>query len=493
MPLPKEFPSSAELQRVAQEHEYFRFYDSDILDPRGTSDRSKFRLKEFFENDSKKALLLDIALNVAPIIVDAGTDFTFGRLPMVQVEDGYQGQETIQAKIDDIVKRTRLMQRMRDSSTLFQTVGHAQLKLFQVDGKVQINEVPYNYWFPIYDGVPVDQETENIPIVAYLTKVDDGGRESKYIYVEDYYLVNKKLWIARSLWEDQGAKIGNQVPISTFPGLKAVGEADPNNPLTIIEKTQFEFLPFVRMDVRKNVMRRHGESVLKKVKPLLYEVNDRLTQISIQFLKHLNAKLQLPEGAVVRDPKTGKIHSVNLEVILARAGEPDAKYITNDNPLIEQAFEHLEKVLRKIAKLTHTPDTFLTEDEKGGVEKASTLRARLFLFISRIERYQQIYEEAILDAVRKALLIEGERDVDKIPLVVVFESSLPKDWEHDVAVWGEAKAMGLSSKETAVSRFQGIDGKELEEELGRIKEDEEAQQESMMKMIDAEGSDPDEE
>src|SRR4051812_40058340 len=125
----KEFPSQAELNRVQEEHEFFKFYDSSVLDPDGKSDRAKFRLQSFFENDTKKAKILDIALNIAPIIIDAGTDFSFGRLPTVEVEDGYKAAKKVQTQIDGIVTRNKLMHRMRDSTTLFQTVGHAQFKL----------------------------------------------------------------------------------------------------------------------------------------------------------------------------------------------------------------------------------------------------------------------------------------------------------------------------------------------------------------------------
>jgi hypothetical protein len=102
--------------------------------------------------------------------------------------------------------------------------------------------------------------------------------------------------------------------------LNATGKPDPTNPLTVLEETDFEFLSFVCVDVRKTVMRREAQSILKKCKPLLYEINDRLTQLSIQFLKHLNAKPQIPDGSVQTD-KDGKVKTVNLEAILARAGQ----------------------------------------------------------------------------------------------------------------------------------------------------------------------------
>ena len=190
--------------------------------------------------------------------------------------------------------------------------------------------------------------------------------------------------------------------------------------------------------------------------------------------KHLNAKIQVQDGSVVRDTKTGKVQSSDVEVLIAKAGEPDARYITNENPLIEQAFKHMEMTLREIAKLTQTPDSFVLEDEKGGqAERAETLRTRMMNFLKRVRRYERKYDEAIKDILRIALKIEGEKDVDKLAMSVTFDQGIPKDWESDERVWGDALGRGLASRETAVGRFKGIEGDELEEELSRIQDEEE--------------------
>jgi hypothetical protein len=484
--IPKDFPTSAELKRISEEHEYWKFYSSDTLDPLGTTDRAKFRLAEFFENDTKKAQLLDIALNIAPIVVDAGTDFSFGKLPKIKTEEA-----AAQTKIDEIVERNKLLYKFRDSTTLFQTVGHAHIKLYAVDNKVFMDEVPHNAWFPNWDGVPAGHDTKNKRLAFYLSHFEDTV-EKKYIYVEDYELEKDRqgtLTITYSLFEDQGAKIGPPVDLARFPGLEIPAAAVADG-LKRVQRLDFDFLPFVDVDVRKNVMTRQGQSVLKKVKPLLYAINDRLTQVEIQFLKHLCAILQVPDGAVPRN-KDGGIDKKKLEVILARAGEPDARYITNENPLIEDAFEHIESLIRKVAKLTQTPDTFLVEDEKGGVEKAESLRTRLLWFVSRIERYQQIYADAIKDAVVMALKIE-KVPTENLAITVTFENALPKDWQHDVDVWGSAKSMGLASHEKSVARFQNIEGDELAEEMAAIEKDEEKLRQTMLQEMEVE-EEPEEE
>lgn len=462
-----DFPSSEDINRIAAEHEFYKLHDCESLDTEGTTERGLFRLKEFFENDKKKAKILDLALNLAPLIVDAGTDFLFGEPVMIE-EDGET--QTLQSKIDEIVERNNLHTKLPESSALFQSVGHTHFKLYQKDGKAMIEEVPYSYWYPNWAGVPLGGQAENVRIVSNINNVDANGAVTKYIYIEDYYM-DGTAKIEKSLWTDRGGKIGQQVDLATLGIVPAEGAKILG--FTAIEDTGLPELPLVELHVRKTALQRYGQSVLKKIRPLLNEINDRLTQLSVQFLKHLNAKLQLPAGSVDRDQKTGKIRRENMEVLLVMAGEPEAKYITNENPLIEQSFAHIEKLIRAVAKLTQTPDSFLTDDEKGGVEKAEALKTRMMAFLKRIRLYQVRYEAAIKKMVRLALMIEKVNGAEKAKLLVTFDTGLPKDWEYDERVWGEAHAQGIASKETAVSMFQGISGDELEEELARIEKEQE--------------------
>src|SRR4051812_2258234 len=84
--IPKEFPSPEELQRVICEDEFYRIYQGEFADHKGLTERGKFRLAEFFSNNTTKAKILDIALHIAPIAVDAGTDFLFGEPVKIAVD-----------------------------------------------------------------------------------------------------------------------------------------------------------------------------------------------------------------------------------------------------------------------------------------------------------------------------------------------------------------------------------------------------------------------
>ncbi len=55
----KDFPSIAELARVKAENDNYRLYSAEETDFNNPDDRIRWRLKEFFEDDPKKAKILD--------------------------------------------------------------------------------------------------------------------------------------------------------------------------------------------------------------------------------------------------------------------------------------------------------------------------------------------------------------------------------------------------------------------------------------------------
>src|SRR5262249_13922917 len=103
---------------------------------------------------------------------------------------------------------------------------------------------------------------------------------------------------------------------------------------------------------------RVGESILKQIEPILNEINMRLTQISLQMLKHLDPLLEIPDNAVPKKPD-GTVDRKQLELLFTQAGDIPSRYVTNDNPLIEQAFAHLKNLITGAAKLTDTPPAFV--------------------------------------------------------------------------------------------------------------------------------------
>lgn len=469
MPLIRnQFPSKADLTRIKEEENYHLLYACEVYDT--DENKGVFRLKEFFSGDEDKKKILSIALNLPNLIINAGVDFLFGEEPTIKVSHSDESvAKKIQEEVDAIIRETDFHVTLEQSAISLQTIGHTQFNMRLEDEEPIIEEIPFDMWFPSFNAVPVGQKPKTIRLASYITVEKDGESNSKFIYVQEHNAGT----ITHTLWINQEKRIADQVTFGRVPGLAAqLGFPDREGETEIVEDTELEQLAVFQIDTRKTVKDRFGKSLLKPILPLIEEVNDRLTQISLQFLKTLDPTLQVPESAVKVDEK-GRVKRRSLDVLLMAPDMPDAKYITNDNPLIEEAFNHIKMMIEKCADLTMTPRSFLMPDDKGGVESAEALRTRFMGFLKRIKRYQKVYAPAIPRMLKTAMKLKGVEDIpEDIKITVEFDEGLPRDKIVDVEFYGSAVGANLMSRRTAVGALQELEGDALEEEMKEIEEDE---------------------
>lgn len=462
MPLaPKQFPSTQDLTRIREEQNFHLLYNSEVYDE--DERKGVFRLKQFFASDQEKKDLLAIALNLPNLIIDAGVDFLFGEDIAITVED-----EKWQKWIDALFDRNEFNLTLEESAVSLQAQGHANFNIRTegTDGarRAIIEEVPFDMWFPDWSGVPTTvRRTNKIHLASYLTVKRDSDVDLRYIYVQEH----TPGFIRHTLWTEFEKRAQEQVPLGTVPGLLSALGMPESNEFEITDATGIAELPVFQINTRKTVKDRSGKSILKPIMPLLEEINDRLTQVSLQFLKHLDPLLQIPKSAVKVD-KSGRVNRAALEVLLTDIDMPDAKYVTNDNPLIEEAFKHIDKMIEKAADLTKTPRSFLMPDDKGGVETAESLKTRMMGFLNRIKRYRKAYTAMIIRTIKTSALLEGQIFPDNLEIVVEFGDPIPRDKTIEAGYYTTAHDGGLMSLETAVAGLQGLEGDALKEEVKRI-------------------------
>jgi hypothetical protein len=193
MTVPPKFPPDADIDRIACEDEYYDLYKSNVFDFDDTTDKLvKFMLAEFFADDKEKLKLLTLALNIAPSIVRAGSNFLFGEDVKVEIdeqsEDGSESESPLQADIDRIIRDNELQRKWKESSRMLQAVGHTQFKFRKsADNKAIIEEIPFDNWFPSFTNLIVGAQPSTFYVVSYLSSTDSSGVASqKYIYVEEH-------------------------------------------------------------------------------------------------------------------------------------------------------------------------------------------------------------------------------------------------------------------------------------------------------------------
>ena len=468
MPLAKnQFPTSQDLVRIRDESKFDLLYECEVYD----TDEKKgvFRLKEFFSNDRDKKEILSIALNLPNLIINAGTDFLFGEEPSIRVSlENESETKRLQDEVDRIIEENDLNTTLEQSSISLQKEGHTQFNVRMEEDRAVIEEIPFDMWLPEFSGVPFGGKPKIIRMASYINVAKEGNVPDRYIYVQQHVVGS----IMHSLWTSFEKKIQEPVPFSRVPGLAAqLGFPEQESQTEIIEETEILELPCFQIDVRKTVRQRMGKSILVPIMPLIEEINDRITQISLQLLKTLDPTLQVPESAVTQDKK-GRVKRKSLDVLIMAEGMPDAKYVTNDNPLIEQAFKHIEMMIEKCADLTATPRGFLMPDDKGGVETAESLKTRFMAFLKRIKRYQKTYNVAIPRMIKTALTLNGVDFPEDMEIVVEYDEGLPRDKLVDSQYYAESVTAGLMSRKTAVGALQGLEGDALDEEIKEIEADE---------------------
>ncbi|MBI2550846.1 phage portal protein [Candidatus Uhrbacteria bacterium] len=442
-----QFPTNDDFNRVAKLNNYYNVF-------KGLHSKV-FKLKSYFEEDSKKKTLLYLAYNVGQIVSLTAADFLFGEQLKIQTNES-EDQKPMEKKINTIIQNNYLDEKLYQSAVMQDVAGFAIITVRQKDKAAIIEEVPYDNYYPDFTGVRLGEEPRQIVIASYVDLVNPKNQKKEtFLYKQIHKLENSKGKIVHELW-------------TTTPDMKqsqltelALFSAD----LPAEEDTELDYIPIFQIDNFKTVKERFGISTYESVMNLFEEINDRITQISVQLIKHLNSKVAVGEGVL---SKKGEIDSTQ-DIFLVEKGDIIPQYITNSNPLIEEGFKQIEGLIRQICTVTQTPASFLGLDDKGGVEKVETAKLRMASFLKKIKRKQRSYEAKLVDILKTALFFEGAKKFpDNVDISFAWDLGLPRDLFTEAQTHQIMVESGMESKETAIRELKGFDGETLQNELDKI-------------------------
>jgi hypothetical protein len=442
-----QFPTNDDFNRVAKLNNYYNVF-------KGLHSKV-FKLKSYFEEDSKKKTLLYLAYNVGQIVSLTAADFLFGEQLKIQTNES-EDQKPTEKKINAIIQNNYLDEKLYQSAVMQDVAGFTVIAVRQKDKAAIIEEVPYDNYYPDFTGVRLGEEPRQIVIASYIDLVNPKNQKKEtFLYKQIHRLENGKGKIVHELW-------------TTTPDMKqsqltelALFSAD----LPAEEDTELDYIPIFQIDNFKTVKERFGISTYESVMNLFEEINDRITQISVQLIKHLNSKVAVGEGVL---SKKGEMDSTQ-DIFLVEKGDIVPQYITNSNPLIEEGFKQIEGLIRQICTVTQTPASFLGLDDKGGVEKVETAKLRMAAFLKKIKRKQRSYEAKLIDILKTALFFEGAKKFpDNVDISFAWDLGLPRDLFTEAQTHQIMVESGMESKETAIRELKGFDGETLKNELDKI-------------------------
>lgn len=418
---------------------------------------SVFNIKSYLSDKQEKDEYLYLTVNLLSLMANTTADYLIGDGIEIAIDN-----EEAQKKWNEIAHANNFDQLVYNISLMNGIYGYAILRARKdEEQQIVLEEIPYDYYFPQVEGLFLGEEPRVIYLISKINETLNAQVQSKAKIQSYTKLDNGKRLIEYGLFK------------VSLDGCQYTLEQE------LAPAEQLDFLNIYRFDNRKTSNKYLGISDYCDVLDLLEEVNDRFTQISVQFIKHLNSKISLPEWvSALLQNKDKKIQ--NLEVFVHRAGEQPAQYIENHNSLIPEAQNYIDKVLKLIGAITQIPISFFWFEESGGAEKVEALRIRLTKFLKKIQRKQRILELMLIKLVKQTLTFAGvqwEFTVD-----IKFSDAMLKDLQQNTQMYIDLFNTSLVSQHTAIANIFNRDDEMVKKELKRIN-DEQAEKLKKQKLL----------
>jgi hypothetical protein len=323
---------------------------------------------------------------------------------------------------------------------------------------------------------------------------NDDGSEVIYTYITDYNAASQLIsrYVLRQTYTP--GQIENElfkVTTTMSTTVPTVGQSTTNfilqninnnsvqvslesieatNELLPVEPTGLDRNPIVVVNDTFGNNVKYGDSTINKVRSLISSIEVQMVNIQDQMLKHLEAKMAVPNSAFNPDKK-GLVNLSNMQVIGMAPGDPDAKYLVNTNALMAHAFTNIDKLIRQIAAVTSIPVEFLGLDSTGGVESGTAKSIRISPFLKKIELIRKKFKGGIKELLEiaeqwGAYNVESEEGVQ-----IMFGEVFPTNKKAEADELAVARDAKLISHKKAIMRYNDLSAEEAEEELDRIKEE----------------------
>lgn len=157
------------------------------------------------------------------------------------------------------------------------------------------------------------------------------------------------------------------------------------------------------MNVPAFAMIRKSDRIFESVKSLIDSIDRRMTEIEIEFHKHLDAKtiysnIDIPQSAI--DSVSGKILKEKMgNEFFSTNPDADIKYITNSNPMVEKAMEFIDRDIRRISAISKVPLDYLGVSTADGAIGAESRNAKNAIFFAKVTNIRDVIAKTYLDLI----------------------------------------------------------------------------------------------
>ena len=356
------------------------------------------------------------------------------------------------------------------------SVGYSILRVRSKNKKPRVEVIPVTNYCANMSGLMIGDGFEDIKehLVFSVVKQELG----RVFYVDRYEKTESwwmgyywEIWeysesfvLKRRISEAQEEEKLDYLPLFLF-----------NNDLLNIHTAVEDY----KTDKLGDIPRHFGQSDYVDVADILQELNDRGSQISIEFVKNLTSKLSVPasfKGAqsaqgLRKKTETAVPKTHNPDFIIHGTGEQPAQYITKDWGYLDISIQHyIPLLLNFVSLLTGVPASMLWGEALfGGNNPVGTTEKEFEKFYARVTSKQnRIY--APLQKLCAAIMRATGKTVTALP-TIKFAKTQTWDIGQRTEIASTQMNLGIMSKASALQFAMGYDEAETKEELEKINQE----------------------
>lgn len=211
------------------------------------------------------------------------------------------------------------------------------------------------------------------------------------------------------------------------------------------------------------------------------EINNRLSQIASILDKHADPSFVVPTGLLMEDEDGNTSFRIAQDKVFEVMGKDDVipQYITWNGQLNE-AFQELDRLVDLLLTTSEIPSVALGRGESGTSGSSGlAIKWRMNSLLTKINRKRQYYQKGLKQVFMIAQLLENVLDIADYKMtepILHFNDGLPKDEMEQTNITSIRTGGAITmSQKTAIMQLNGMTEEQAEQEIRRIKAEQDAQ------------------
>lgn len=231
--------------------------------------------------------------------------------------------------------------------------------------------------------------------------------------------------------------------------------------------TNFDFLPFVKIDNMRRLNGTLGISDYKGKEQLFANIDDRIDQINYVLTEHADPWIGLPPGVLDANGKFNRKQGKMFEK--TSTGTNDEITVTAWDARLDSAFEAIDKMIEMVLFTARISPAFAGYAKGGYAESGRALKWRMVSTLSMVARKRVYWEEFLKEFFDVFFKLSGQfGKLDAYALSIEWQDGLPLDDSEVLENVIKAVNGKIMSRLTGTERCMEINKKDAEIEQARI-------------------------